>query len=153
MKKAVKILIVLMFLLGTIYLVSLYMNFHYFKTNSYTFFRKDLSRFINSFYVGNEYKIPNSIDEILDGSTSINTSEYPYYNEMIRTLQIEVPYLRLKYITDSNTLIIYRIGFDGIDRELNGVVHDLDSLSFCNYLFGKKGDVVISWVQFLEKSP
>lgn len=153
MKKAIKALIIIMFLLGTIYLAFLYTNFRYFKTNSYTFFRKDLSHFITQLYVGNEYRIPNSIDEIIDGSTSIEGSDYPYYNEMIRMLHTEDSHLRIKYIADSNTLIVYRVGFDGVDRELKGVVYDLDSLSFCNYLFGKKGDVVISWVQFLESSP
>ncbi len=151
--RAINVLIFIIFLSGTAYLALFYSDFRHLKNNEYTSFRKDLSRFISQLYVRNEYKIPNSIDEIIDGSTSIERSDYPYYNEMFRMLHTENSHLRLKYIADSNTLIVYRVGFDGIDRELNEVVYDLDSLSFYDYLFAKRGDVVISWVKFLERMP
>lgn len=150
MRITVRIVLISVIFIGLAYCIYVYSEYKYYKGNEYTTLRNELARFITQLYVKDDYTIPYSIEYIYSEADKINGLSYPYYVEMLKLLEKEMVHLRIKYVSDSNTLIIYSTGFDKIDEKLSNKILNLDSLSYFDYLFQRKGDVIISWVQFLN---
>jgi hypothetical protein len=69
---------------------------------------------------------------------------------LINKLTIDKGVFRVKFISDSNTLVVYHIGFDGIDSGLSSVILEFEEMSFRQYLVKPKGDIIIAWAKFFD---
>lgn len=139
---------ILLVLIGS-WMINSFFTFRYYKSVDFKhhriFLGKELQRFYSLYYF-----TPNSIDDFLFFLENETDKSTRFYESSIKILKNSKNQLRIKHIKNENLFKIYDIGFDNTDNYLNTKIIDYDSISFAKYLLKPKGDIIISWGQFLD---
>lgn len=150
MKKQ-NILLILFVLFGFVgfCMINSFSTFRFYKSVEFKQYRIFLGKELQRYYTL-YYSTPNSIDDFISFLENETDKSTRFYESSMKILKNNKDQLRTKLVKNEHLFNIYDIGFDEIDDQLNTKVINLDSISFAKYLFKPKGDILISWVQFLD---
>jgi hypothetical protein len=152
MRRFILFVVVIGILIALIAIAIEYHNFRFYNSSEYIKFRGELfltlSRIDNDSIFWRSASIDDLLNEIKETAEYTKIEELNVFYRQVSDIKNQ---LRIKYLSDSNTVIIYNIGFDGIDNKLNSKIFYYDSLSFIEYLLKPKGDILINGITFPDQ--
>lgn len=136
-----------------IIIASLFLSIKYFKyrrlksEESYeTYFTVSIAMNVLSFYEEEWHEA--GVEGLISGIEKYSSDNgINYFSNVIGYLQANRDQLNLISVLDSNTLIVYHYGFNGVDDSLKNGFYNYSELNFLDYLLKKDNDIIVTYLK------